>query len=433
MNNHQVEARPGPRTETSPLFTSSPYEPTLPAVTSLDQIDLTDPELYLHGDPHAAFRLLRQQAPVFWNEGGASGFGGQPFWAVTNYAGCVEIFGDPVTFTGAEGQVLDIDGHAFRDFITSQVGEVHRKWRKAVSGFTGPASIAHHAESVHDVIRATLPKYISGTTLDVVGLSDALPPLMVSALLELTPEETEKVQRMYQVADVAEGGDGVEVAFLGETVDALISARMSDPGNDIISGMIGKATKGDLTASQLTLYVFNVIMGAFVGTRSAIHNPIITLAHHPAQFARLRSEPELIEDGRAVEELLRWAAHAVHSARRVTRDGEVLGQPVRAGDLVAAFPASANRDEKAFEDPYVFDVGRRGGSRIMSFSTGVHQCLGQYYIRSVTNGLIRELVDNVTAIEEVVPTERVLMSNSVVATHFREFAVEVDYRPALVA
>jgi len=423
----------GPRIELSPFFTSSPYEPTLPPVTRLDEIDLMDADLYEHGDPHAAFRLLRQEAPVFWHEqGGASAFGGQPFWAVTTYEGATRVFSDSVAFTGADGQVLDLPKDPLEGFIGLTEGEEHRRWRKTVAPETGPARVGEHAGRVRETIRTTLPEYVSGSTLDVVGLSDALPPAMLSALLELSEDEAGRIARLFAWGEVFSDsnfeGRGV---FMNETVDALIDRRSGRAGDDMISVFTRRADNGDLTPGQLKKYVENVIEAAFVGTRSAIHNPILTLAHHSDQYARLRREPDLIDDGRAVEEVLRWAGHAVHGVRTVKVDSDILGQPVKAGDVVGVYFASANRDENAYENPYVFDVGRRG-PRVQTFSTGLHQCLGQYYIRSIVKSLLQELVDHVPTIEQVAPNERFALAGSTVASHFSDLSVEVAYQPALV-
>src|SRR5258706_7403057 len=78
----------GPRVVDEPRFSSSPFEPELAPVERLEDVDLTDPNLYLKGDPHAAWKLLREQAPVFWHERGARGTLGRGVWAVTTYEGC---------------------------------------------------------------------------------------------------------------------------------------------------------------------------------------------------------------------------------------------------------------------------------------------------------------------------------------------------------
>ena len=421
----------GPRTELSPFFTSSPYEPTRPPVTSLDEIDLTDVELYVHGDPHAAFRMLRQQAPVFWHERGrASAFGDEPFWAVTSYAGVARVFRDSAIFTGADGQVLDLDPTPLEGFIGLAEGPEHRRWRRAVAPETGPARIAHGTARVREVISAMLPEYTSGSRLDVVGLSDALPPAMLSTLMRLSDEESERIARLFAWGDFATSFEGRD-EFMKETVAMLIASRREHPGDEMVSVFIQQAAEGELTQRQLEKYVENIIEAAFVGTKSAIHNPILTLAHHPEQFARLRREPELIADGRAVEEVLRWAAHAVHGVRRARADTDILGQPIKAGDVVGLYFASANRDETVFEDPYRFDVSRRG-PRILSFATGIHQCLGQFYIRSITKSLLSELVEHVATIEQTAPIERAALANSTVASYLTEFSVDLGGQLALV-
>jgi cytochrome P450 len=125
------------------------------------------------------------------------------------------------------------------------------------------------------------------------------------------------------------------------------------------------------------------------------------LIEHPAAWALLKEQPELLPG--AVEEFLRWASPVYHFRRTATRDTELHGQPVRAGDKVVLWWASGNRDEAVFEDPYRFDV-RRDASQQMAFGKGgPHLCMGSQLARMEVRVMFEEIlarVDSVAALGE---------------------------------
>lgn len=112
------------------------------------------------------------------------------------------------------------------------------------------------------------------------------------------------------------------------------------------------------------------------------------MLHHPEQFQLLQENPELINSSRAADEALRWGGNSMHLVRLATVDMEVLGQPIKAGEVVVAFQTSANRDETVFEDPYRFDVTKKR-RRIATFGVGVHQSVGMFLMRTVATSVLR--------------------------------------------
>jgi cytochrome P450 family 142 subfamily A polypeptide 1 len=121
---------------------------------------------------------------------------------------------------------------------------------------------------------------------------------------------------------------------------------------------------------------------------------MLALLAHPDQLAILRDDPARIEDG--VEELLRWVSPVKNMARTVTRDVELDGRMMHAGDQVMLMYPSANRDEAIFEQPDRLDV-RRNPNPHLAFGFGPHFCMGaslaRLELRVMFSALLRRLPD----------------------------------------
>src|SRR5438128_715033 len=122
--------QPGPRIEQNPWFTSSPFEPHADPVTGLDQIDLTDMGSMGTGDPHAAWRLLRTEAPVYWHEKGAHGTRGKGFWAVSTFEGCSEVHRRAGLYSNSDTEFMDLLPEDIPYQLSSMDGPEHAAYRK---------------------------------------------------------------------------------------------------------------------------------------------------------------------------------------------------------------------------------------------------------------------------------------------------------------
>jgi cytochrome P450 len=127
------------------------------------------------------------------------------------------------------------------------------------------------------------------------------------------------------------------------------------------------------------------------------------LLEHPDQFARLRAEPTLLDS--AIEEMLRWTTPGRHIMRTATEDTQLGGQAIRAGEAVALFLNSANRDETVFTDADTFQVDRRPNPHI-AFGFGAHFCLGAHLARIEMRALFRALLPRLKVAESVAPMRR---------------------------
>ena len=138
-------------------------------------------------------------------------------------------------------------------------------------------------------------------------------------------------------------------------------------------------------------------------TRNAISGGLLAFSEHPDQWERLKREPELLPT--AVEEILRWVSPIIHFVRTATEDCEIRGETIAAGDKVALFYASANRDEDVFDEPFEFRIDRQPNHHL-AFGSGPHFCMGANLARVELETLFRHLLTRLEWFELTAPAER---------------------------
>jgi cytochrome P450 len=193
--------------------------------------------------------------------------------------------------------------------------------------------------------------------------------------------------------------------------EALATERRTCPRDDLASALANAKVNGDNLPSfeSVSYYVLLAIAG-YDTTAFALSGGLHALIQHPAQLARLRQDPSLLEA--AVEEILRWTSPSRHFMRTATRDTELSGHTIR----------SANRDESLFKDPDSFQIDRTPNPHI-TFGWGPHYCLGQALARLELCALFAELLPRLHAAELAGPTRR---AHSVFLTGFTSLPVALD-------
>jgi cytochrome P450 len=165
----------------------------------------------------------------------------------------------------------------------------------------------------------------------------------------------------------------------------LTERKRRDPADDVwtrIAQAEIPAEDGTVTRLEgLELEMFFVIL-AIAGsetTRNALSQGLMALLDHPDQLAELRDRPELLPV--ATEEILRWASPVLFFGRTATKDVELGGRQIAAGERVVLWYPSANRDEHVFADPFRFDVHRHPNPHVSFGGGGPHHCLGAHLAR----------------------------------------------------
>jgi cytochrome P450 len=165
------------------------------------------------------------------------------------------------------------------------------------------------------------------------------------------------------------------MAFIRTYATDLIARKRAEPDGGIMSTII--AARHDdgtqLTDRELVSFFALLLPAGGETTRSAIAGAVLAFVEHPEQYQRLGQDPTLVPT--AVEEVIRWTTPSIYKRRTASRDTTLAGQPIAAGDKVTFWELSANRDERAFVEPFRFDVARHPNPHL-GFGWGVHFCLG---------------------------------------------------------
>jgi cytochrome P450 len=199
---------------------------------------------------------------------------------------------------------------------------------------------------------------------------------------------------------------GVQAEMFGYASE-LAERKRSDPQDDvwtILSTVEVETDGGERTRlSRLELDMFFMILtiAGSETTRGAIAGGLMALVDHPEQLTTLRRDPGALPA--AVEEILRWTSPVACFARRATRDTEIRGVRIAAGDRVTLWYPSANRDEDVFDDPFRFDIARSPNPHVAFGGGGPHHCLGANLARREITIFFEELLARTREIEILEP------------------------------
>ena len=373
-------------------------------------VDLSDNRSFAQGFPHAFFTWLRANAPVYWHAPSAVTPDGEGFWVLSRYADVDAVLMDPASFSSDKGGTRTMGGTAIKDEPTA--GKVlnhtddpyHRRLRELVNrGFTVRAVAALETE-LRQRTRRLLASLVPGEEINFVRRVAREIPTQAICIVLGVPEEDRITLCDLVDASIETPSSSVlaaeHVSKLRRYAQGCIEDRRARPGADIFSTIVHARFEADgSTLDDFELRSFFALLfpaGAETTTR-AIAGGMLALLEHPAQWQRLKADPGLVKT--AVEEMVRWTTPSAYKRRTVTRDLEFQGVQLRAGDKLTFWEMSANRDERVFERPFDFDVGRTP-NRHLGFGAGVHFCLGAALARLEMTVVFEELLASGLAFEQ---------------------------------
>lgn len=378
----------------------------------LAEIDLYDPRLYAHGDPHLAWHTLRHEQPIFWQELAD----GRGFWSVTKHDDCRRVLGDHTSFTSERGAILKMLGT--RDPAGGHQMAVtdpprHTHVRRPLQEMLTPTALRPHIPRLREAIRELLAPMTEGEPWDLGAAMTAL-PMIVSGLLMGLPEEDYPDLVRSGLMTVAPDDEEFQVdgdpdatvhqahhdlfAYFARQVGRRRRDASPDLGSaDLIGRLMTMQVEGSrLTDGEIVSNCYSLLLGANVNTGHVISAAILELLDDPEQYERWAADERSLKSG--VAEALRWSSPVVHFLRYAVQDVEVRGQRIREGDGIVAWIASANRDEDVFDQPYRFDIARRPNKEI-AFGSGPHRCVGAAAAMITLDLTLREILTRVERFE----------------------------------
>ena len=409
------------------------------------QVDLTDLGVFERNEAWRRFDVLRREAPVHWNPEPAPNSG---FWSLTRHEDIVAVDRDAETFTSTGyvnlEEVEDDDLAELRRSMLESDGVRHRALRKLLQRDFGGQTLKKYEEFLRGLTEATVDAALRRGEFDFVKEISADFPIQVLArMLDVPARDTGRLiawgNRIIgntdpDYADVLLGDAesdrykhlpfrspaSLEVFEYGRE---LARQRRGGDGEDLVSSLVNRtpADGEPLTATEFDNYFLLLVVAGNETTRHAISHSMLALLDNPGQLALLQAEPERIPV--AVEEMLRWASPVYHFRRTATRDVELRGRHIKAGEKVVMWFASGNRDEDVFDDPYTFDVTRRPNDHVTFGKGSPHFCLGNNLARMEIRLMFETLLPRLRRIELAGEVRRV-RSNFV--NGIKQFPVRVE-------
>ncbi|WP_068183025.1 cytochrome P450 [Mycobacterium sp. UM_CSW] len=341
----------------------------------------------IDNDPYPTFRRLRDEAPLYYNDE-------YDFYALSRFHDVKQASVEWETYPSGRGSVLELikSGAAIPPgFILWEDPPRHDVHRGLLARVFTMRRIAQIEDKVRTVCTATLDKFVDTGRFDFVAdLGSEIPMRTIGMMLGIPDSDQvshrDRTNEGIKLADGQAPVDGSALLTLTDTqrIGDYINFRRRHPADDLMTDLL-TATCTDSGGHERQLQ--DSTIQTYVGLLAAAGNETTVrlfswagkvLAEHPDQRRELANDPSLIPA--AIEELLRFEAPSPVQARYVARDVEHHGRTMPQGSVVLLLTASANRDERAFEDPDRFDIHRKTKNHV-SFGFGIHHCLGAHLAR----------------------------------------------------
>ena len=383
-----------------------------------DAAAVLDPDTYVAGAPFDALRRLRANSPVH-----PVALPGLPrAWLLTRHADVRRVSRDTETFSSTMGNTLvEVDMGPNSAMLPGIDPPRHVHYRKLINqGFTA-RNVQRLEPHMRKVARDIVADVIEKGEFDAVpDISAEMSLQVIADVLGVPAEDRMEVFRWsnaigslgiedpdYAPTPEALGQAAAEMfAYCGELVAHRRKHGLTD---DILSALLAAEVDGEkLNRDQLNEFFMLLAIAGNETTRNTLSHGILALSAHPDQRALLAREREAIPP--AVEELLRWSTPVMHFRRTVTRDVEIGGQQIPAGDWVLMHYLSANRDEVVFDRADEFDVTRADAGHAAFGGGGTHFCLGAQLARLELRVLLEELYPGVPGLAVTAEPDRLRSS-----------------------
>jgi cytochrome P450 len=352
-------------------------------------------------DPYPRYATARAARPLFPTPLGVQ--------LVTRYDDCAAVLQNDVWSHAHEAELFHpgVDTHELPTSFLWMDPPDHTRLRGLVSKAFTPRTVANLRPRVERLVGELVDAIVAARDVDVItALAYPLPLTIIAELLGAPAEDHADLRRWSGA--LARGFDPDPLLSPEERAARsqaarefvayfrdLIARRRAEPDEDLISELAAVEERGDiLTEDEVLATCVTLLVAGHETTVNLVANGLLALIRHPDQHALLRADPRLA--GPAVEEMLRYDSPVHMTTRLALRRTELAGRTFEAGEGVVLLFGSANRDPAAFPDPERFDItrytGQRPGRRHLTFSLGIHYCLGAPLARLEMEVVLHELL-----------------------------------------
>ena len=370
-------------------------------------------------DREISFAMLRNERPVSWHRPVEESLMASPddpgFWAVTRHADIVTVSRDSETFLSGKGVLFDNVPEelleASQSFLAMDPPR-HTLLRKLAHAAFTPRQVRRIEDSIkanaRDIV-AELREAGSGSDF-VEHCSRELPIRTLSDMVGIP--ESERMQVAHAADALVSWGDPVYLdgrnplevlvgsqMYLHQVAGELAADRRANPGDDLITSLVEAEVDGDrLTDAEIAAFFVLLAVAGNDTTRQ-------TMSHAAKALTDFRDERAWLAadfDDRipsAVEEFVRWATPVMTFRRTASRDCELGGQDIRKGEKVVMFYSSGNFDERAFDHPEKFVLGRKPNQHVGFGGGGLHFCLGAHVARAQLRAIFGEMLTQIPDFE----------------------------------
>jgi cytochrome P450 len=387
--------------------------------TTLGQLDeaahalLTPATYYDDSAVHAAARLLRENSPVHYTEHPSY----RPLWILTRHADIYEIEthhdewgqgGNPFLVPREVAERTERGGGPAVRNVIGLDGDEHRAYRRVSQRWFTPGNLARLSERIAELAKRSVDKMAEyggacdfaqdiavhfplETILSMLGLPEEDYPM----LLELSQGLTRSMPGAEPRDMNSNDADQVAMRMTMMTYFSDLTAdRRARPTDDLASVIANAEVPGigEMPLGDAIGYYIILAVAGHETTSASMAGGIQALCENPDQLQRLMDDPDPGLIYTAADEIIRWVTPVKHFTRTAYTPYRLHDQEFDVGDLVYMCYPSANRDERKFEDPYRFDVGRENASEHLAFGFGAHFCLGAQLARIQVRALLSELV-----------------------------------------
>src|SRR6202046_4166134 len=374
------------------------------------QIDkpLLDPYDYdFHEDPYPYYKRLRDEAPLYRNEE-------LGFWALSRHADVHQGFRNSTTLSNRFGVSLDPASrgpHASKTMSFLAMDDPgHLRLRTLVSkGFT-PRRIRELEPRVTELavqhLDTMLDKAGCGGTVDYVAeFAGKLPMDVISELMGVPVPDRDRIRSMADgVMHREDGVTDVPASAIEASLNLIvyyqqmIADRRKEPTDDLTTALLEAEIDGDrLTDEEILGFMFLMVIAGNETTTKLLANAAFWGYKNPDQLTQVYEDPSRVPLW--VEETLRYDTSSQILARTVSGELTLYDTRIPEGDVLLLLPGSAHRDERAFENPDDFVIGRDIGSKLLSFGSGAHFCLGAHLARMEARVALTELFKRIRGYE----------------------------------